>query len=116
MGFARIPLIHGFSGLLAKSTTVDAAIIWSGPGKVDYDFDDTDERVNADEALIDDDATYVCNSCGEEIVVPLDFSQGASQEYVEDCPVCCNPNVIFVEIDPDGVANIWSRAEQDPSG
>jgi len=44
-------------------------------------------------------------------VVPLDYSQGQNQEYVEDCPVCCNPNVIFVEFSHDGQANIWSRAE-----
>ena len=31
-----------------------------------------------------DDATYVCDACGEEIVVPVDLSAGSSQEYVED--------------------------------
>ena len=38
-----------------------------------------------------DEASYVCESCGEEIVVPIDLSAGTSQEYVEDCPVCCCP-------------------------
>ena len=45
-----------------------------------------------------DEAGYVCDSCGEEIVVPIDLSAGTSQEYVEDCPVCCRPNVIQDEI------------------
>ena len=80
---------------------------------MDYDFDDYETEDEATSSL-DDDAGYVCNSCGEEIVVPLDHTQGQRQEYVEDCPVCCNPNVIFVEFDVDGVANVWSRAEQDP--
>ncbi len=40
---------------------------------------------------MDDEASYVCGACGEEIVVPIDFSQGERQEYVEDCPVCCRP-------------------------
>jgi hypothetical protein len=31
-----------------------------------------------------DKATYHCESCGEEIVVPVDLSAGTSQEYVED--------------------------------
>jgi hypothetical protein len=31
-----------------------------------------------------DEASYVCDSCGEEIVVPIDLSAGTSQEYVED--------------------------------
>jgi hypothetical protein len=58
-----------------------------------------------------EELTYVCAACGEEIVVPLDVSEGASQEYVEDCPVCCRPNVIHVEIDEDGEARVWSEAE-----
>ena len=43
-----------------------------------------------------DEASYTCDACGEEIVVPIDLSAGTSQEYVEDCPVCCRPNVIHV--------------------
>jgi hypothetical protein len=31
-----------------------------------------------------DEATYVCDSCGEEIVVPIDVSAGSSQECVEE--------------------------------
>jgi len=44
-----------------------------------------------------DEGAYVCPTCGERIVIPLDPSGGAEQRYVEDCPVCCNPNVIQVE-------------------
>jgi Cysteine-rich CPXCG len=32
-----------------------------------------------------DEGSYICESCGEEIVVPIDLSAGAEQEYVEDC-------------------------------
>ncbi len=60
-----------------------------------------------------DDATYVCDSCGEEVVVPIDVSAGSRQDYVEDCPVCCNPNVIHVELLADGSARISSESEQD---
>jgi DNA-directed RNA polymerase subunit RPC12/RpoP len=58
-----------------------------------------------------DEAAYVCAACGEEIVVPLDISAGTSQRYVEDCPVCCHPNLIAVEIDEDGSARVWSEPE-----
>ena len=58
-----------------------------------------------------DEATYVCDACGEEIVITLDVSAGPSQEYVEDCPVCCRPNVIHVEVDEDGQVNVWSEPE-----
>jgi len=61
--------------------------------------------------MMRDEATYICDSCGEEIVVPIDPTGGESQEYVEDCPVCCCPNVIHVEIDDDGSARVWSEAE-----
>ena len=52
----------------------------------------------------DDEGAYVCPTCGERIVIPLDPSGGADQRYVEDCPVCCNPNVILVEFFGDGEA------------
>jgi DNA replicative helicase MCM subunit Mcm2 (Cdc46/Mcm family) len=58
-----------------------------------------------------DQASYVCDSCGEEIVVPIDLSAGASQEYVEDCPVCCRPNVIHVEIGEDEDVRVWAERE-----
>ena len=60
-----------------------------------------------------DDGGYVCPHCGEQIVVPLDPSGGADQSYVEDCPVCCNPNLIHVEFfdDSDDAPRVWAEAE-----
>jgi DNA-directed RNA polymerase subunit RPC12/RpoP len=58
-----------------------------------------------------DEASYICEACGEEIVVPIDFSAGESQEYVEDCPVCCRPNLVHVEIDDAGWARVWAERE-----
>ena len=57
------------------------------------------------------EAAYVCESCGEEVVIPVDMSQGAEQEYVEDCPVCCCPNVIHVEIDDRHEVRVWAERE-----
>tara|TARA_R110002126_G_scaffold86474_10_gene208745 strand:+ start:6266 stop:6472 length:207 start_codon:yes stop_codon:yes gene_type:complete len=47
------------------------------------------------------ETSYICPSCGEDIVIPVDNAAGRSQEYVEDCPVCCSPVVLRVEIDGD---------------
>ncbi len=58
-----------------------------------------------------DEASYTCDSCGEEIVVPIDLSAGTSQQYVEDCPVGCRPNVIHVEVDEDGDVRVWAERE-----
>jgi hypothetical protein len=55
---------------------------------------------------------YICPTCGEHIVIPLDPSGGSEQRYVEDCPVCCNPNVIHVEFFDDGEPpRVWAEAE-----
>jgi hypothetical protein len=61
--------------------------------------------------MMDSDAVYVCDACGEEIVVPVDPSAGEEQEYVEDCPVCCRPNVIHVELDREGNVRVWAERE-----
>jgi transcription elongation factor Elf1 len=59
-----------------------------------------------------DEASYTCPTCGEQIVVPVDASGGSEQSYVEDCPVCCNPNVIKVEFFEEGEPpRIWAEAE-----
>jgi predicted RNA-binding Zn-ribbon protein involved in translation (DUF1610 family) len=59
-----------------------------------------------------DDASYVCPTCGENIVIPVDRSAGQKQQYIEDCPVCCNPNVIHVDflIDEE-LPRVWAEAE-----
>ncbi len=59
------------------------------------------------------DGSYICDACGEEVVVPIDPSAGSQQEYVEDCPVCCHPNLVHVELDDCGEARVWGEAEQD---
>lgn len=61
--------------------------------------------------MISDEASYVCDSCGEEIVIPIDASAGAVQEYVEDCPVCCRANVIRIRIDAGGGVIVIAEAE-----
>jgi hypothetical protein len=61
--------------------------------------------------MIESEATYVCDACGERIVIPIDPSAGSNQAYVEDCPVCCRSNVVHVEIDEDGGARAWAEAD-----
>jgi DNA-directed RNA polymerase subunit RPC12/RpoP len=56
---------------------------------------------------MNDEAMYICTSCGEEVIFPIDVSAGPEQEYVEDCPVCCHPNLIHVHVDSDGDARVW---------
>jgi hypothetical protein len=60
---------------------------------------------------MNDEASYTCGACGEEIVIPVDLSQGERQEFVEDCPVCCRANVVRVEVDESGEATAWAELE-----
>ena len=56
---------------------------------------------------------HICPTCGEPIVVPLTTPPRApDQTYTEDCPVCCHPNIIHVESDPDWTEpRIWAESE-----
>jgi hypothetical protein len=46
-------------------------------------------------------ATYTCPHCGEEVDTEPDRGAGLSQEYIEDCAVCCRPNRIVATFLPD---------------
>ena len=56
------------------------------------------------------EAAYTCDNCSESIVVPVDPSAGRHQEYVEDCPVCCTPNLLRVTVEADGSGSIVARS------
>ncbi len=44
---------------------------------------------------------YACPHCGELVDTAPDLGGGTTQEYVEDCPVCCRPNRIVAVFAPD---------------
>lgn len=48
------------------------------------------------------DASFSCAYCGTNNPTSVDLSQGRRQQYVEDCQICCRPNVLVVEIDLTG--------------
>lgn len=43
-----------------------------------------------------------CPYCGEPIELIVDASAG-SAAYVEDCPVCCSPMQVRVEVDGERI-------------
>jgi transcription initiation factor TFIIIB Brf1 subunit/transcription initiation factor TFIIB len=49
---------------------------------------------------------YVCATCGEVIVIPVDPAAGNHQVYVEDCPVCCHAHTLTVVIASDAQVHI----------
>jgi hypothetical protein len=42
---------------------------------------------------------FQCAGCGEWNITTVDDSAGRSQSYVEDCQVCCKPNLLHIEYD-----------------
>ncbi|MGA8501405.1 MAG: CPXCG motif-containing cysteine-rich protein [Candidatus Sulfotelmatobacter sp.] len=45
------------------------------------------------------EAGFQCAGCGEWNSTTIDESAGYRQSYVEDCQVCCKPNVLRIGYD-----------------
>jgi len=44
---------------------------------------------------------FQCGGCGEWNETVVDASVGRAQSYVEDCQVCCKPNVLRISYDAE---------------
>ncbi|MBI2619602.1 MAG: CPXCG motif-containing cysteine-rich protein [Ignavibacteriales bacterium] len=44
--------------------------------------------------------SYFCPNCGEPNQITVDLSAGTKQQYVEDCAVCCRPNLLKIHVQP----------------
>jgi len=53
-------------------------------------------------------AGFQCAGCGEWNEAVVDASAGRLQSYVEDCQVCCKPNVLNISWDPSAGAYVIS--------
>ena len=53
-----------------------------------------------------------CPYCGETIELIVDCSAG-SQQYIEDCEVCCRPMEVNVRIGRDGTPFVEACHEDD---
>ena len=54
----------------------------------------------------DTEADVVCPFCMQPVSIALDPGSGASQSYVEDCPVCCQPWQVQVHYTGEGRAQV----------
>jgi hypothetical protein len=55
-------------------------------------------------------AGFQCAGCGEWNETTVDESAGSRQSYIEDCQVCCKPNLLKIEYDV-GLPGYLIRAE-----
>jgi hypothetical protein len=53
---------------------------------------------------------FQCAGCGEWNAAVVDASAGRRQRYVEDCQVCCRPNVLTLTRE-DGAWHIAAELE-----
>jgi hypothetical protein len=44
-------------------------------------------------------AGFQCAGCGEWNETTVDETAGSRQSYIEDCQVCCKPNLLHAEFD-----------------
>lgn len=68
--------------------------------------DELEEQFPRGDGTAETEATVSCPHCGEPNEIALDPGSGSSQEYVEDCQVCCQPWHVFVRYARDGTAAI----------
>lgn len=73
------------------------------------DFD-LDRDFPLGDGTADTAGVVVCPYCGEENAVSLDPGSGETQDYVEDCQVCCQPWRVSVHYHDDGSATITATA------
>ena len=71
------------------------------------DFSDPlEEEFPLGDGTADGAAVVACPHCGEVNTIALDPGGGSSQEYVEDCPVCCRAWRVVVRYGNDGRAEV----------
>ncbi|MEL7058929.1 MAG: CPXCG motif-containing cysteine-rich protein [Acidobacteriota bacterium] len=60
---------------------------------------------------MDTDAIFYCAFCGEPNETEVDPSAARRQEMVEDCQVCCRPNVLRIVFDAEARVTVEATAE-----
>ena len=72
-----------------------------------------DEDFPLGDGTADTEATVVCPYCGQENEIAVDPGSGDSQEYIEDCQVCCRPWRVMVSYDGSGEVSVHIEAADD---
>lgn len=70
-----------------------------------------DEEFPLGDGTADTAAQVLCPYCGQLNEIGLDPGSGASQDYMEDCQVCCRPWRVQVTYGPDGGADVILEPE-----
>ncbi|HMQ68114.1 MAG TPA: CPXCG motif-containing cysteine-rich protein [Ignavibacteria bacterium] len=55
---------------------------------------------------MENEIEFNCPYCGELNYADVYIAEGRSQEFINDCEVCCRPIEIQVSFDHEGIINI----------
>ncbi len=59
--------------------------------------------------ISDEDVIWICQYCGKENSVWVDFTIPGKQDFYEECDICCRPNRVIVHMDDDQNIFVESR-------
>lgn len=59
----------------------------------------------------DIEGRYFCDTCNQEVFVPVDVSAGRRQDLAEECPVCGCTMVLRADIQLNGRAHVEGQRE-----
>jgi len=68
--------------------------------------EDEDDEFPVGDGTADLDAIVVCPYCWQQVEITLDPGGGSSQEYQEDCEICCRPWLVRVHYSGSGFATV----------
>ena len=86
--------------------------VFDDPSGGPDDFD-LDRDFPLGDGTADTVAHVICPYCGEPNEIAVDPGSGASQEYIEDCQVCCQPWRVTVSYDGTGAVHVHLDAADD---
>lgn len=72
--------------------------------------DDLEDDFPLGDGTAETEAIVICPYCHENVELAIDPGSGASQEYVEDCEICCQPWRVEVTYDTEGMADVTVTA------
>ncbi len=80
----------------------------NAPVPAQWDPNPTEEAIDA----IDFTQHALCPYCGEPVAVDVEFELPNGAQYIEDCPVCCNPWTVNVRKEDGQVAIVLLRGDE----
>ena len=69
------------------------------------------DTCESDDDPLQEGLEAACPYCGEMAAVWFEPDLDQRQEFVQDCPVCCRPWHVTVQVQPDGSAYMDVRPE-----